>query len=494
MTDAIDILKHSVTYDNYDRAATPLNSVLFFGVQQPAQSATPGLPPYYSKVRDYVLASTPLWDDTWSGALNKQMTRQVAAGWEVKDTQDSNVRVNRASEMLHTADGTGWTSFAPRNLMDYLTTDNGAFIEVIRASSAAGSKILGIAHLDSLRCTRTNDLAIPVLYRDFKGREHEMQAHQVLHLVDQPSSRVELNGVGLCAASRAFRSIVKLMTVETYFREKVTGDRILAIHLISGVTAKQIQSAVDQVREDKLSKGYVVYRGAVTIPTMDMATAPNLVTIPLAEIPDGFDVEKERKAAKLNMANALGLAFNDLEPLSHQGFGQGKQSEVLDEAAAQGGPAALWRKQIEFVMSRYVLPETTTFYISTNDLSEQKKKAEVSGMRATERAARITAGELSPSDARQLAADAGDLPQEMLGTPDATPGGSIDDTEKPVTIQDVMLNLHNNRTLQAAPVVTPTSPIATTKEHADMHDEAARLFDEEILAAKKLVKRVKVKQ
>lgn len=432
-----NIIKHSVTADNYQPDAQPMTSVVFFGIAQPVEAATPGLPPYYSRFRDYILSSTILWEDTWSAAVNKQITKNVAMGWRVEDKKDSGIRIGRASELLQTADGSGWNYFAPKNLQDYFLTDNGAFIEIVRSSSAAGSKILGICHLDSLRCTRTSDRNIPLLYRDYMGREHELKAHQVVMMSDQPSSRVELNNIGFCAASRAFRSIVKLMSIETYFREKITGDRVLAIHIVSGVSAEQINNAVNQTREDKLRKGYVVYKGSVTIPTADTSDTPSIITIPLAEVPDGFSADDERKASRLAYSNALGMAFNDLEPLSHQGFGQGKQSEILDEAATQGGPAALWRKQIENAITRFILPDSTTFFISTNDVSEQKKKAEVAALRGADRAARITAGEITPAEARQIAANDGDLPQEMLGAPDQTLGGSIDDNEKPITISDI---------------------------------------------------------
>ena len=51
----------------------------------------------------------------------------------------------------------GWVPFLNMHLRDYLLTDNGAFVEVVRASAASGSRIIGPAHLDSARCTRTAD-------------------------------------------------------------------------------------------------------------------------------------------------------------------------------------------------------------------------------------------------------------------------------------------------------------------------------------------------
>ena len=366
----------------------------------------------------------------WASALYKAITKKTARGWKISDVNESGLRIQRGQDLLHSADGTGWVPFISRHLQDYLTTDNGAFVEVVRTSSAAGSKILGLVHLDSLRCMRTGDLARPVLYRDDLGTEHELQAHQVLSFADMPSPRQTFHGVGRCAASRAWETILKLAAMETYFREKVSGTRNLAIHLVSGITKPQLQQALAQADAESAHKGHIVYRGAVIIPGLDTsASNVNVVSIPLAEIPDGFNVQDERRDAYLRYANALGVPVQDIQPLSGQGLGTGTQTEILDEAAAGQGLAA-WDAQWEHALSFRVLPASTTFSFATNDIRDQKAYAEVAKLRADERAARIASGELTVDEARQLAVDSGDLPAAMLAAPDETPGGSLYDDQK----------------------------------------------------------------
>ena len=423
-----DLLRHSVT-----RADTPTDNggIMQVLIGGSMLFGTPGgLPPWWSKARDGFLSQTLDLENMWASSVYKAITKKAARGWQIRDSADSRRRTTLAQDVFHSADGTGWVPFLFRHLQDYLTTDNGAFIEVVRSSRAPGSKVLGLMHLDSLRCTRTGDVERPVLYQDDAGNQHELRAHQVLFFSDMTSPRASYRGVGRCAASRAWETIAKLAAVETYFREKVSGNRNLAIHLISGVSKRQLEQALAAGEAEKDARGHVVYNGALLIPGLD-ASASNIsvVTIPIAEIPDGFNIDSERRDGYLRYANALGVPVQDIQPLSGQGLGTGTQSLILDEAAEGMGLAA-WDKQFEQAVSFKLLPATTTFAFATNDIRDQKAQAEVEQLRAGTRAARITAGEITPPEARQLALDAGDLPPEMMTVLDATPGGSLYDDQK----------------------------------------------------------------
>jgi hypothetical protein len=155
----------------------------------------------------------------WADALFKAITKIAALGWSIADSEDSKVRTNRGQDLYMTALAgmhRGWVPFISMHLRDYLLTDNGAFVEIIRASSVAGSRIVGLAHLDSARCTRTGDPDIPVLYRDRLGKWHEMRWWQVMSFADMPDPSETWNGVGFCAASRAFVTIAKLAALEQW--------------------------------------------------------------------------------------------------------------------------------------------------------------------------------------------------------------------------------------------------------------------------------------
>ena len=105
-----------------------------------------------------------------------------------------------------------------------------------------------------------------------------------------PSPRLEHRGLGMCAARRAFETILKLTAIETFVREKVSGSRNLAIHIVNGISDLQLRDALSSSNEQNNQRGYVVYKGSTIIPMLKSEN-PSIVTIPLAEVPDGFNAE-----------------------------------------------------------------------------------------------------------------------------------------------------------------------------------------------------------
>jgi len=80
-------------------------------------------------------------------------------------------------------------------------------------------------------------------------------------------------------------------------------------------------------------------------------------------------------------------------------------------------------------MSFQVVAKSTSFFLSTNDIRDQKLRAEVAAIRATTRKTQIESGELTAQQALNVAVDAKDAPREFLPQ-DLTAGGSLDDNEK----------------------------------------------------------------
>lgn len=429
MTLDTDALRRSVTADDYTK--DPRASVNLFQFVYPG--AYPGyteLSPWWSRNRDFQLRQTVHREAMWASAVFKAITKRAALGFDITDEQKSDIRVRRAQELYLLADlGKGWVYFLQRHLRDFLLTDNGAFVEIVRSGSVRGSRIIGLVHLDSCRCTRTQDPRRPVLYRDRAGHEHILKDYQVLTFADMPDAGETYNGVGFCAASRAYPTISKMAALEQYYHEKFTGDGALGLTLVSGISDRSFEAAVKTGDEANRQRGVVYYKNKIVIPVPNKEGF-EVAEIPLKSTPDNFNPKEERDNAYLIYANAIGVAVQDIQPLSGQGLNGGTQTVILDEAAEGQGLAA-WNKQWEQMNNEYILPIATTFiFTNTHDLRDQKAKAEVSGMRATERASRIASGEIAIEEARQLALDAGDLPREMQ--PDRTAGGTLSDTEKPI--------------------------------------------------------------
>lgn len=418
----------------------------------------PPTPPRYGTAgRDQVLRATIHAEDMWATAIGKAISKMVALPWQISDSGKSMQRIKRCQDLFLFADfGRGWAIFLSKHLRDYLTTDNGAVVEIIRATGARGARILGIAHLDSCRVRRTGDVDFPAIYTSLRGREHILRSHQVAFLTDMPDPSDSMFGVGLCAASRAYATIYKMAGLEQYVTEKITGGGQNAIHIIRGITDKQLEDALISHAAERTRAGFVNYKGQVLIPQMTNMDI-NIATIDLAGIPDGFNSEEERNNTYIKYANAIGIPVQDIQPLNGKSLGTGKQTEILDESGDRQGLAS-WQTQWIHFSNNDLFPQSTTTSFPLNDLRNEKAKAEMMKLRAEARAAMISDGTITPQQALQMAVDAGDVPREFI-TVDQTEGQQLADDEKPVGVSA-------DNPDEAAPEAKPEEQIEATKARA----------------------------
>lgn len=474
MDDAVR--RHSVTArDTYDRAGGPVTimlgpsswgGVLSSGLLEGIKGAT-GLPPYGTKSADAILAETPLIENMWASAVNTTLSKQVAIGFQITDATKNARRIDKAKQLMLDFDGS-YSLGLSKHVRDFLTTDNGAFIEIIRASNARGSRIVGLAHLDSLRTYRTNDSDYPVIYQDYRGEFHRLRHEEVIMLSDMPSARVEHRGLGMCAARRAFETILKMCAIETYVREKVSGSRNLAIHIVNGITDMQLRDALMSSQEAQSQRGFVVYKGSTIIPMLKSEN-PSVVTIPLAEVPDGFNADSERKDAYLRYANALGVFVGEIQPLSGQGLGTGTQTVVLEEAAEGRGMAA-WRRAFTLALTHHVFPTTTTFTFASSDVRDKKMRIDTLSMASSAIRNFLDTGVLTADQIRNYLVDEEIFPQEFLQF-DVTSTSSSSDVSPyiqeevspklPVRIPDAIKKLYRiGPEFEAMGILPPPKPSA----------------------------------
>jgi hypothetical protein len=434
MTDLVD-RKGSVTRQDF--VPTPDAGVWAWSIYDPGAmtSPVPQLPAHGARERDRMLTATLDLEDMWSAAVAKAVSKIAVRGYEVSDSDDSTRRTEFGKALVTNFDGPAdYRSGISKTVQDFLLCDNGWFVEVARVSKSPSSKVRALYHLDSFRCYRTGNLDYPVLYLDGDGVWHKLRADQVIFGSDMPSARARMYGRGRCAASRAFQTIIKLSAVELYFREKITGSRALSLHFIMGVYAQQLKGAMETSEAEKIQKGHVLYKGAIMVPMMPSDKGLNIQTIELASVPDGFDVNEERKDAYLRYANALGVPVQDIQPLSGQGLGTGAQTIVLDEAA-EGQGLAYFVKDFEAKVNELVMPKPTIFQIKVNDVRDQTAQATLNKSRADTLVALVGGGVISQAMALQMAVDDGLVPPEFLPQ-DVTPQGTLTDSgdqSKPVT-------------------------------------------------------------
>jgi hypothetical protein len=427
-----DIAKRKGSVTEADYVSTPDQGIFAWTIFDPGAtlSPSPTLPIHGSRERDRILTATLDLEDMWASAVNKAVTKIAVRGYEVSDNDDSTRRTEFGKTLVMNFDGAAeYRGGMAKTVQDFLLCDNGWFVEVSRASQSPSSKVQALYHLDSFRCYRTGNLDFPVLYIDYAGLWHKLRPDQVIFGSDMPSPRSRLWNRGRCAASRAFQTIVKLSAMDVYFTEKITGSRALALHFVTGVSRQQLTDAMETSEAEKIRKGHVVYKGAVMIP-IQTDQAINIASIDLASVPDGFDVEQVQKDGYRKYALAIGLNPDELVQRA-AGLNSGHSAQVAEQAAEEAGGLTYFVKDWEDKLNYLVMPKPTIFQMKTNDVRDQKEKADllktkadtIAVMRGTTQAP----GWITDQMALQLSVDEQILPPEFLPQ-DVTPGSQLTDS------------------------------------------------------------------
>lgn len=423
-----ELVARSVTKNDHltDIRKNGVGSVMYFNIMPnlgaSLASTNANLPPYWSHWQDRVLRSTVHFEGFWASVVDMWISKVASQDWSVKG-----VRVQRVQEFLLN----DWTTLISKFARDFLTTNNGAFLQIVRASNASGSRIIGLVNLDSCRTTRTGDPSYPVLYQDLLGKLHALRDYEVISLVDMPSPADQYYGVGICAAQRSFDSIINLASIEQLVGEKVSGSEPNAISLINAnLDEGQLSTSISSGKQERVQQGYVRNMGVILVPIVNMDSPPTVATIQLKGLPEGFDSEKERENGHRKYALATGLDPQIINPrlIGSGSRGTSAQSDTLQEQQ-QGNLPALFRKGLTHLLNTWVVPNSTVFAFGIKDLQERKLIAEIQKLDAEARKVQIESGEITPNQAREMAVRNDELPARFISS-EVSIDSPLSDTDK----------------------------------------------------------------
>lgn len=403
MTETIisDILRDSVTRAEVEYTKPNKGFIkMLVGFSQGGMSLVmrnlPDLDTYWSHQRDFILAST-VQESHWAQAVGIAIMKLTARNWDI----DGNVPFIRKERARTIIKGFDYNGNLAKGFSDYITRDNGWYIEIVRTHTAAGSRVVGLNYLASSRCWPTGDPEIPVIYWDRLGQWYQLKAHQVIRLVDAPDGNAPL-GPGMCAARRAYNDIREMAAFKRYRLEKATGARPLSIYFVTGVTNQQINEALMDAREKREAEGIVAYGGAAIVPFIQREGI-NMVEIPLSSLPDQFDYEKEDRATSAAYARALPLVtMIDLQAMpGNSRVGTASQSQIADDAAINK-EAVLddFTRKINDQEIWHPLPTGTFFHFSKNDLADRKREADIATARVN--AAAVAVGQIGLNNEKAI--------------------------------------------------------------------------------------------
>jgi len=382
------------------------------------------------KKRDIQLREFWPGESTLAGALYGVAASQSAFNWRVDGPEKT---VRQVHELLHQSDfGRGWVSLITKVTLDLMTQDNGAFIEIIHDDLRdARSPILGLSHLDSGSCVRTGNPEYPIIHYDRDGKPHRLGWWQVIPIEELPSPIQSMRNVQYCAVTRVLRASQILRDIAVYRGEKVSGRWQRAVHIVGGPARQEIKDALALDQAEASNMGLRRYMVPTIIASLDPSKPVSHVEIPLASLPDGFDLDSEMKWYIAQVALGIGRDYQDIAPLPSGGLGSGQQSEMLHLKSHGKGPA-LFMKILEHKLNYHgVMPRTCSFKFEDQDLRTEMSLADLKLKRAQRRQIMIQSREITPEMSRQIAADEGDIPSTLMdkiGETDVTPNIALSDT------------------------------------------------------------------
>lgn len=284
-------------------------------------------PPYWSRnrdawLRDFVEDNGPLLT-----AVATFINKAVTIPFKIVPKDMSNVKdVEKSAQIKRTLDknsgsivstvNTGFKIAMKMFIMDFLTQDNGAFFVVMGRGPADGPIIgpaLGLLHIDSARCTRTKDAEYPVLYSHDDGKLYKLHWTRVITMVNMPSARAKLNGVGMCPVSCCLEAAQEMWDMYKHSAEKF-GSRPpkQILYAETGATVRNLESAIGKWSAKMDSQNRDRFGGTLIAAPRTAGGQLNLKLLDLSSVPDGFARRDAAALDKAEIASAFGLDLRDL--------------------------------------------------------------------------------------------------------------------------------------------------------------------------------------
>lgn len=390
------------------------------------------LPGWWSRLRDMRLRQYLRQSVILSSVVYQRAASAKNTPWhiEAEDERAESLLPQYHDLINNSQFGQGFRGFLELYTQDLLCQDNGAFIELIgdgietyhdmngvqfRAMGFLEKwNIKGFAHLDAAQCWRTNNREYPVVYTNpWTGEITIFHWTRVIanSQMTQPIERGR--GIGYCAASRAFMALEIMEASNLYLYEKLVGQSP-ELAIAKGVAVKAIQKAIEDNAIANDNAGRVRYKGITflqgdVLPNGD----PDIKIIGLKSVPDGYDRKQEMELAIYMVSMAFATDVRDLGWAAQNAGDTKADAEIQDMKTSNRGRSDVLR-DLEFAITRRMLPAGLSFVFDAKDDLEDQRKAEIAQIRAATRQIQILSGELNVQEARTLAAREGDIDSAFL--------------------------------------------------------------------------------
>lgn len=379
------------------------------------------------KARDKQLRNFITDENIFASALGIVCSRNATFSWHLNGPPRT---LNRMQELLEYADrGKGWESLIIKTTIDVSTQDSGAFWEIVRAEDSENAPILAINHLDAARCWHTGVWDSPVIYQDRLGKYHLLKWYQVIPFAEMPATIETFAGLQYCALTRFLRAAQERKSVSIRDYERTNGRHAKAVHLVQGITTRQLEDAIRVANAAADSAGLMRHMDPIVVGAVNPQANVGVETIELTAPPEDYKRDEYFKEYIAMLAMAFLTDYQELAPLPGGNLGTSTQSQILHLKNRGKGPG-IFRRMITRAINFQIMPQNVEFHYDDPDFEAEKTEAEVKKLRAQTRQIRTTSLEITPQVARQIANDEGDLRQEylaLMGEQDTTDHLMVDD-------------------------------------------------------------------
>lgn len=364
------------------------------------------LPPWWSKARDKRLSNIWMDNNHLSLAIYNTQAKLVGIPFKVVPYDYSNQdHVQEAVEVQYALEvtaqfGRGWSEAYSRFILDLLTTDNGAFMEIIGRGRPDGpiiGKPLTVRHIDSLRCDRTGDNEYPIIYNGNDGKMYKMHWTRVLFTSQMPSARQEMFGVGFCGVSRCIDVATTLVDMVRYKQERLGSRPMNQILVGKGMTAHTIMDAIARVEDGLSSRGFSRYAKTVALgsenPDID------LTRVDLSH-KDPFDEEVNTNLGMFAIAAALGMDADEIWPTSGRSGGGSSGDANLRRIRSRGRLPQQLTANISTQFDFKFLPPYLHMVFDFRDDEQDQQEAVIKDIRGRNRERDLGTGSINVRGAR----------------------------------------------------------------------------------------------